>query len=266
VPVERSRSRTSALSATAVAVVALLAASAPAQAELEVGVYEGVPWPIVPPPFALPVPPPRPFGPPPPPATRAGARVLGTLEGIQVGLRQTRYQHMTVVRERDGVFLWDCSGMAAWILRRAAPGAMNAISRERPVARDFVSAIERAPIGRSRGGWQRLARIDEALPGDVFAWRRPRGFPSTNTGHVGFVLDRPLPVPGVPNAYAVRVADSTSWGHQEDTRPDDGTGGFGVGTLVFLTDGSGHGTHYGWYGTMSEGYVITPIHFGRVTR
>jgi MYXO-CTERM domain-containing protein len=32
----------------------------------------------------------------------------------------------------------------------------------------------------------------------VFAWRRPRGLPSQNTGHVGIVLDRPLPVPGLP--------------------------------------------------------------------
>jgi hypothetical protein len=100
----------------------------------------------------------------------------------------------------------------------------------------------------------------------VFAWRRPRGFPSRNTGHVGFVVEAPLPVPAIPGAYAVRVADSTSWGHQDDTRAPDGVGGFGLGTLVFLTDGDGHGTHYGWYGTASEGYVVTPIVFGRVSR
>lgn len=240
------------------------------RADLELGFYEGVPWPIIEPPVPLPIAPPiRPAGPA-TPATPAAARVLGVLEGIERGLRQTRYQHATVVRERDGVFLWDCSGMTAWVLRRAAPRAMAAIARERPVARDFVRAIERAPTtgaaSARRGAWQRVDHIASAQPGDVFAWRRPRGFPSRNTGHVGFVVEAPLPVPAIPGAYAVRIADATSWGHQDDTRRADGVGGFGMGTLVFLTDGEGHGTHYGWYGTRSDGYVTTPIFFGRVTR
>lgn len=236
------------------------------RADIEVGVYEGVPWPIVEPPVAVPVAPP-PF--PEPfvaPATLGAERVLAVVRAIQARLRHTRYQHATVVREREGVFFWDCSGMAAWVLRRASPRAMQAIGRPRPVARDFVRAIERAPLGRARAGWQRIEHIADVRPGDVFAWRRPRGFPSRNTGHVGFVVHRPLPVSGMAGAYAVRVADSTSWGHQDDTRPADGVGGFGIGTLVFLTDGRGHGTHYGWYGTASEGYVITPIFFGRPTR
>ena len=200
------------------------------------------------------------------PASRSAARVLETLGRVRAGVRSTRYQHNTVVRERDGLFAWDCSGMAAWVLRRSAPGAMRVITRGRPVARDFVRAIESAPIGRSRAGWQRLASVSEALPGDLFAWRRPRGFPSRNTGHVGFVVNAPVTVPSMPGAFAVRIADATSLGHQDDSRRDDPDGGFGVGTIVFLTDASGHGTHYGWFGTESEGYVVTPIVMGRVTR
>src|SRR5687767_14809871 len=81
-----------------------------------------------------PMPPPQPFvpfAPAPPvdptriaPASPAAGRVLDVLTGIQNGMTQTRYQHQTVVRERSGVFLWDCSGMSAWVLRRAAPRAM----------------------------------------------------------------------------------------------------------------------------------------------
>lgn len=253
-----------------VAAVACLALAgglpAPARGELVLGRYEGVPWPIVPPPVDLPVRAPRPTEAPPPAGSEAGERVVALLERIRGTMRQTRYEHATRVRERDGVYLWDCSGMAAWILDRAAPTARSQITRPRPVARDFVSAIEHAPVGRARGGWQRIDRIEEALPGDLFAWRRPRGFPSRNTGHVGFVVDRPLAVPGMPGAFAVRIADSTSWGHQDDSRAENGVGGFGIGTLVFLTDGQGHGTSYGWVGTLSDGYVVTPIFFGRVTR
>ncbi|UJR83905.1 hypothetical protein [Sandaracinus amylolyticus] len=261
----RRRSRGAVLAAIAACLVVIAAGSVPARAQLEVGIYEGVPWPIIAPPLGLPIPaPPRPA--PSEPATPAAARVMEVLRGVQTSMRQTRYQHATVVREREGVFLWDCSGMAAWVLRRAAPRAMGAITRERPVARDFVSAIERAPVRGGRSGWQRLEHIDAVRPGDVFAWRRPRGFPSRNTGHVGFVMEAPVSLPSIPGAYAVRIADSTSWGHQEDTRRDDGVGGFGFGTLVFLTDGQGHATHYGWVGTLSDGYVITPVVFGRLLR
>jgi hypothetical protein len=70
----------------------------------------------------------------------------------------------------------------------------------------------------------------------------------------------------MPGSYAVRVADATSLGHQDDTRVDDEDGGFGLGTIVFLTDEVGRGASYGWFGTQSEGYVVTPIVIGRVSR
>ncbi len=249
----------------------LVTSSAPAQAPafahgFEVGEYEGVPWPIVPPPFTGFYPAAPQFGAPPAPPTRAGTRIVELVDHIRGTVRFSSYAHTTRVREREGRYDWDCSGMAAWILRQAAPLAMRRISRERPVARDFVQQIESAPTDRARAGWQRLGTIGEAMPGDLFAWRRPRGFPSHNTGHVGFVLDRPRPVEGIPGGWAVRVADSSSFVHQDDTREGDLDGGFGIGTIVFLADGAGHGTHYGWYGTVSEGYVVTPIFFGRVSR
>jgi hypothetical protein len=240
--------------------------SGPPRPTFEVGVYEGVPWPIIPAPV-WPLPPmPHATEPAPPAQTRAGRAILELLATVQRSMRETRYQHQTVVRERDGVYLWDCSGMAAWVLRRAAPVAMRRITRARPVARDFVRAIEQAPTERAVAGWQRIERLADARPGDLFAWRRPRGFPSRNTGHVGFVVDRPLPVVGMPGAYAARVADATSLGHQDDTRADDADGGFGLGTLVFLTDEVGRGVGYGWLGTQSQGYVVTPIVIGRVSR
>lgn len=254
-----------------VSVLAVLGGSVRAQAptvsrDFEVGTYEGVPWPIVPPPFSGRYPAAPVFGAPPEPPTTAGRRVVELVERIRTTVRASAYSHVPRIRPRDGRYDWDCSGMATWILRQAAPLAMRRITDERPVARDFVQRIESAPVGRARSGWQQLARIDEAMPGDLFAWRRPRGFPSHNTGHVGFVLAPPQRVPAIPGGWAVRVADASSFVHQDDTRAGDTDGGFGIGTIVFLADEAGHGTHYGWYGTISEGYVVTPIVFGRVTR
>ena len=55
--------------------------------------------------------------------------------------------------------------------------------------------------------------------------------------------------------------------HQDDERPQGGTeGGFGTGVFVFLTDGEGRATHYGWHGTLTRGYMRTPVVFGRVHR
>ncbi len=237
------------------------------QRVLDLGTHEGVPWPIINAPVDGPLPAaPTRTEPPPAAPTKAGGRVLAVVDQIRTTLVESRYQHPTSVRAKDGVYLWDCSGMAAWILRRAAPHALLALGSSRPVARDFVAAIERAPTTKARGGWQRVARISDVMPGDVFAWRRPRGLPSKNTGHVGIVLDRPLPVPGVAGGWAVRIADSTSSHHQDDSRTDDADGGFGIGTLVFLADDQGRATSYGWAGTRSEWYIVTPIAFGRVSR
>jgi len=237
------------------------------QRVLDVGIHEGVPWPLINAPIDGPLPPaPVATEPAPEPPTKAGARVVATITGIQSTLVSSKYQPSTKVKPADGIYDWDCSGMAAWILRRSAPAALRTLNSSRPVARDFAQAIERAPVKKPRNGWQRIAQLSDVMPGDVFAWRRPRGMPSKNTGHVGFVLDRPRPVDGMPGAWAVQIADSTSSYHQDDTRSADPDGGFGVGTLVFLTDEHGRATSYGWSGTRSEWYIVTPVVFGRVDR
>ncbi|MDX2090116.1 MAG: CHAP domain-containing protein [Kofleriaceae bacterium] len=256
------------------ALLCLLALTLSAAAEVprsqqtwELPTHEGVPWPIQ----LVPVDGPLPDAPdddmkPPPAATRAGSRILTVLDDVQRTLVRSKYQPSTRVNKEDGTYNWDCSGMAAWVMRRSAPRALAALASTRPVARDFASAIERAPTRGTRNGWQRIARVADVLPGDIFAWKRPRGLPSKNTGHVGFVVGRPLPVPGIPNAWAVRIADSTSSFHQDDTRRDDLDGGFGIGTLVFLTDAEGRAISYGWAGTKTEWYIVTPVVFGRVDR
>ena len=255
-------------------VCALICASALAdsypvrsQRKLELGIHEGVRWPMINAPIDGPLPDaPKSQDPQPAAPTRAGERVLTVIDEIEENLRETSYQARTQVRADAGEYHWDCSGMAAWIMKRAAPKAFRTLGDSRPVARDFAAAIERAPMKKARGGWQHIANIADVMPGDVFAWRRPRGMPSKNTGHVGFVVERPLPVPQIPGAWAVRIADSTRGYHQNDSREGDDDGGFGVGTLLFMTDADGKVTHYGWSGTLSEWYITTSVVFGRLHR
>lgn len=195
------------------------------------------------------------------PGSEAGARILERLEGIEANTRARRYQHATQVNERRGRYLWDCSGMVGWVLRREAPRARAALGERRPVARRIARTIARAPTAEPRRGWQQIERLEDVRPGDVFAWERPPTLRSRNTGHTGFVLgttrlsDR---------LWAVRIADSTSYPHQDDTRSMNDGGGLGRGTLVFPVDEAGRGTGYRWHGTDSLGTLVTPIRFGRI--
>jgi len=200
------------------------------------------------------------------PANRRAARVVELLERIEGRITDTRYEHRTTIRSRDGVYYWDCSAMAAYVLRKVAPEARSALTRERPVARDFYQVIRKAPTRGDSSGWRRLRRITDVRPGDVFAWKRPKDFPSKSTGHVGFVLEAPTPAPDREGAYLVRIADATSLPHQDDTRDPAGAGGFGRGTILFTTDGDGHGVAYGWFGEHSRRVIETPIAFGRLLR
>ena len=71
-----------------------------------------------------------------------------------------------------------------------------------------------------------------------------------------------------------RIVDATSLPHQADTRANDGIGGFGFGTFLFVTDaagdpavpGTGETVAYGWFGTQSLGLMPARVIFGRVWR
>ena len=203
-----------------------------------------------------------------PPPSRADA-VASTLAGIEHGLTSTKYQHRISVDARKGIYRWDCSIMAAWILERTAPAARRAIGVDKPLARDFHRAIQRARTDRPDHGWQRLTDVAALEPGDVFAWLKPEVFKDrANTGHVGFAIGRPRRHPRFPNVWLLRIADATTELHGDDSRPPGGEGGFGTATIAFLVDATGTPRAYGWYGETQDPatYVPTDIVLGRVFR
>jgi hypothetical protein len=201
-------------------------------------------------------------------ANIAAGRIISALAHLRDTVRQTRYQGWLVIKPKEGFYAWDCSGMAAWILRRSASEAFSSMGRDRPLAKHFYYAIKAAPVSRSPRGWQRLRHISEARPGDVFAWLRSPLSRSKITGHVGFFVSSPTAIPGQPNFYVARIADATSLPHQGDTRSPEGEGGFGFGTVLFALDDEGRAIAYGWYGEESLEWGLLPakILFGRVTR
>jgi hypothetical protein len=208
----------------------------------------------------------------PPDAPLGSSRILEELERIATNLRTSRYNHATVVNEREGRYEFDCSGFATWVLRRAAPGAYGSIvarsKNARPLARDYYWELARAPAAeRAPRGVRRVARIDEAQAGDMVAWLKPTILKSPYTGHVGFLLSAPRPVPGMAGGFLVRIADASSYQHQDDDRFESGRTGFGSGTILLVADPeTGAPVAYGWFGLHSRYVLDTSIALGRVLR
>jgi hypothetical protein len=193
--------------------------------------------------------------------------VMRRLGAMTESMTESEYTYGFSVNEKRGIYRFDCSGMAQWVLRKAAPIAAITIAHgiePRPLARDFQRRIARAPVDRERGGWRRIARVEELAPGDLIAWVKPVEIESPNTGHVVFVLLPPVLAPGYENAYLVRIADSTRLLHDDDTRV--GRTGFGFGTILLVSDPeTGAPTAYGWVGLRWRAFE-TAIALGRPLR
>jgi hypothetical protein len=194
---------------------------------------------------------------------------MATLEAVETGMKATKYQHVTRVRPKQGIYFWDCSAMTDWVLARAAPRARRSLRPERPLARNFYDVIARSPAKGHRRGWQRVPRPEEIAPGDIFAWRKPPAFQKRkNTGHVGFIISTPQPHPRHVGVWVTRVADATRILHEDDSRPRGGDGGFGTATMAFLFHANGAPIAYGWYGSRQDPrrFVHAKIAIGRVHR
>lgn len=198
--------------------------------------------------------------------SRASKRLLRLAIKTWNNAELVRYQHRTSINRSQGRYYFDCSGMMNWMLAKTAPKALETLDRERPVARTYVREIGKAPVGKSRGGWQQVKLVNVA-PGDIFAWLRPPDWPKGgNTGHVGIVLSGAEKVHDWTNAYTVRVMDASQYSHEDDTRDGTDQNGLGSGTLLFIADDEGFASHYGWVGTESQWVHETTVVFGRVTR
>jgi hypothetical protein len=195
-----------------------------------------------------------------PRAAHGPERVVEVLERIEASLIESKYQHVTRVRAKKGEFFFDCSGMAAWVLKRGAPAAHRSIGRpggHRPLAVHYYRKIAKVPLGKRHGPWLRVPAVGGARPGDVLAWVRPKWFPSKNTGHVAFILSNPLWNEGGVPGYLLEIADSSRYKHENDSRAPDETG-FGIGTILIPTDDAGQPTGYGWVGSRSKPNWIVP--------
>jgi len=193
---------------------------------------------------------------------------MRTLHGIETSWRSGRYDHNTHVDETHGQYVFDCSAMVTWVLRRATPQAQRELEAAsqavRPLARHYYRHLARPTPSRA---WAPVARVADARPGDVIAWVFPPWVHTAVTGHVAFVIERPRPFAGRPNTFVLRIADSSSVPHDRDTRDRTQQRGFGYGDIYVSVDPrTGAPVSYRPNLRPGSGFLRTSLALGRPLR
>jgi len=195
----------------------------------------------------------------------ASQRVISQASTLLANLKATRYSHRTHVDEERGVVELDCSGLAFFLLRKAAPRSLLTVpiapGRRRSRAIEFYQAFARAPVleRETVGGWKRVLRLLDAQPGDFIAWRVPVVPTKGDTGHIAVILQKPvLEKDGI---VRVVILDSTGSRHAMDSRRK-GSGGVGKGVMWYAVDRAGTPIAYYWSSLRREPKAV-PIAIGR---
>jgi hypothetical protein len=167
----------------------------------------------------------------------SGDKLAAEAERILQNVKTTEYAHKTDVDEQAGSYKLDCSGLVCLALKKANPDALKAVPKtgteKRAFAHDFYDCFTAAPISTQAPAdakWVRIAKLADAQPGDVIAWKNENYQPGENTGHVMIIME--APVPDGDGILKVVVIDSSAHGHGSDTRKK-GESGVGRGTLWF---------------------------------
>jgi hypothetical protein len=176
-------------------------------------------------------------------ATESGDKLVAEAERILQNVKTTEYAHKTDVDEQAGSYKLDCSGLVCLALKKVNPDALKAVPRsgteKRQFAHDFYEFFNAAPPpdqAPADAKWAKIARLADARPGDLIAWKNENYQPGENTGHVMIIVE--TPVPDGDNLLKVVVIDSSAHGHGNDTRKK-GESGVGRGSLWFTVTPDG---------------------------
>jgi hypothetical protein len=173
-------------------------------------------------------------------------------------MKSTGYQHKTEVDEKAQSYRYDCVGFVAYALKQAAPQARASAFKALEIAPGRIPsppkyvAFFESLVQTPQVGWQVISRVQDLRPGDVVAWEYKTAISS---GHAVIVAS--VPLSAEEGTWVVKVYDSTSSPHGEDTRPQDSRttvftasgkkSGLGHGMMAFSADPStGAITGYRW--------------------
>lgn len=178
-------------------------------------------------------------------------------------MNASEYTHATFVDEENGTYNYDCSGFVGYALSRADPCAYRVLLHARPDAGNFYYHFIEFGTDPGSGGWMTVSTPLELRPGDIIVWLKPDSSDAKSTGHIMIVSGNPQRNPERSNEVLVRVIDSTTSAHSDDTRNPGGSG-LGEGIIGIMTDSSGYPTGYYWRGGVSAAFQKTEMVFARI--
>lgn len=189
------------------------------------------------------------------------------VEEVLAGLKDTKYQSKTVVDPKNGVFRCNCSGLISHILRNHFPESYLTVRgtkapwKVRPLAVTFYETFMAAgENSATKPGWRKVPKMMEVKPGDIIAWRKLSLIQGLNTGHVCMIAG--FPTLEEDGRVRVRIVDSTSGRHFNDTRPK-GVKGVGAGEMWFAINDAGEPIGY-WMNEKSKRSKTNKIAVGRL--
>jgi hypothetical protein len=206
------------------------------------------------------------------PANEAAKCVHDEAVRILESIKHTEYRHKTDIDEAKGAYYCDCSGFLGYVLNRTVAKADGkgpfGDGKMRPLAMNYEQAFAAAPAkapspyslpnGEGFIRWQKIARLVDARPGDVIAWRREVPKPG-NTGHV-VIVDQ-APVVEEDGLVRLRIIDSTTL-PSSDITGEKGKTGIGRRTMWFKVDEDGKPVAH-IRGSRSAKPKVEPISIGR---
>ncbi len=145
-----------------------------------------------------------------------------------------------------GVYVVDCSSYVDHLLRAVTPRAysslVNSSGADHPNTAHYYHFFTQL-TDKPKRYWDNVSHVKELQAGDILVFRYKNSAHHARGGHVMVVMDKPT---RDVDAFQVRVADSASTGHSEDTRPPH-TSGIGIGTLLLkVNPKTGKPAAYAW--------------------
>ena len=174
----------------------------------------------------------------------------------------TAYQRTPDMNDTTGVYLCDCSDYINTLLKRSSPAAYGQIPnyQRSPTTKDYHTFFTLLKTSPSAGSlWYRIRDARKLCPGDVIVWRNE----TAGTGHIGLIMTPASINPSRPDEVLVRIADSTTSLHADDTRAA-GTTGIGSGLIGIKIDSSGSAVGIYWKGGISRTAQLVNVKVGRL--
>ncbi len=176
-----------------------------------------------------------------------GTRMVEFVHNTISTLRYTAYKLGGTHFDRsNGIYILDCSDYVDHLLQAANPSAysslVNSTGSDKPTSEHYYHFFTGLTY-KPRHYWNKINSVKELQPGDILVFRNQKNSRTGVEGHVMVVMKKPV---RTENSFIVRVTDSASIGHSQDTRLPH-TSGIGIGTMQLkINPETGHPSAYAW--------------------